>query len=100
MQKTNDRMGHMAHHDALTDLPNRVLLKSRLVQTIALAKRHNGKLAVLFIDLDRFKTINDSLGHGIGDVLLQSVAQRLLASIRTTDTVSRQGGDEFVETEE
>jgi len=96
IQKAKDQMGHMAHHDFLTGLPNRILLEERLVQAIALAKRHGTKLAVLFIDLDRFKTINDSLGHAIGDALLQSVAQRLLGSVRSTDTVSRQGGDEFV----
>ena len=96
VQKAKDQMGHMAHHDFLTDLPNRILLKERLIQAIALAKRHGIKLAVLFIDLDRFKTINDSLGHAIGDKLLQSVAQRLTSAIRSTDTVSRQGGDEFV----
>jgi diguanylate cyclase (GGDEF)-like protein len=96
VQKAKDQMGYMAHHDFLTDLPNRILLRERLIQAIALAKRHGVKLAVLFIDLDRFKIINDSLGHAIGDTLLQSVAQRLLTSIRSTDTVSRQGGDEFV----
>jgi diguanylate cyclase (GGDEF)-like protein len=96
VQKTKDQMEHMVHHDCLTDLPNRVLLMERLMQALALAKRHVTKLAVLFIDLDRFKTINDSLGHAIGDALLQSVAQRLSASIRSSDTVSRQGGDEFV----
>jgi diguanylate cyclase (GGDEF)-like protein len=96
IRKAKDQMGHMAHHDFLTDLPNRILLGEKLVQAIALAKRHGTKLAVLFIDLDRFKTINDSLGHAIGDTLLQSVAQRLKASVRSTDTVSRQGGDEFV----
>ncbi len=96
VQKAKDKMGHMAHHDFLTDLPNRILLKERLVQAIALARRHGKKLAVLFIDLDRFKAINDSLGHAVGDTLLQLVAQRLQSSVRSTDTVSRQGGDEFV----
>lgn len=96
IQKAKDRMGHMAHHDSLTNLPNRILLKERTVQALSLAKRHHSKLAVLFIDLDRFKTINDSLGHAAGDKLLQEVAQRLLDAIRSTDTVSRQGGDEFV----
>jgi diguanylate cyclase (GGDEF)-like protein len=96
VQKAKDQMGHMAHHDFLTDLPNRILLGERLDQAISLAKRHDAQLAVLFIDLDRFKTINDSLGHAIGDALLQAVAQRLISSVRRTDTVSRQGGDEFV----
>lgn len=96
VQKTKDQMIHMAHHDVVTGLPNRVLLKEKLDQALALAKRHRMKLAVLFLDLDQFKIINDSLGHSIGDQLLHSVAQRLMASIRATDTVSRQGGDEFV----
>ncbi len=90
------RMSHLAQHDGLTDLPNRILLYDRLTQAITLAKRRRKKLAVLFLDLDRFKHINDSLGHGIGDRVLQSVAERLRHCVRTTDTVSRQGGDEFV----
>ncbi len=90
------RMSHLAQHDSLTDLPNRVLLNDRLVQAIAMAHRHRQKLAVLFLDVDRFKYINDSLGHVIGDRLLQSIAQRLLACVRNSDAVSRQGGDEFV----
>jgi diguanylate cyclase len=96
VQAAKDQMGHMAHHDFLTDLPNRALLKERLAQAIAFSKRHHAKLAVLFIDLDRFKTINDSLGHAIGDLLLEAVAKRLVSSVRSTDTISRQGGDEFV----
>ena len=90
------KMSHLAQHDFLTDLPNRVLLNDRLTQAIALARRHGKQLAVLFLDLDRFKHINDSLGHAIGDKLLQSVAKRLTARVRSSDTVSRQGGDEFV----
>src|SRR2546430_14122393 len=78
------------------DLPNRVLLTDRLTQAISLARRTSEQLAVLFLDLDHFKNINDSLGHAIGDKLLQSVAQRLVACARHSDTVSRQGGDEFV----
>ena len=90
------RISYLAQHDNLTDLPNRVLLNDRLTQAMALAHRHRRKLAVLFLDGDRFKHINDSLGHVIGDRLLQSVAQRLLDCVRRSDTVSRQGGDEFV----
>jgi diguanylate cyclase (GGDEF)-like protein/PAS domain S-box-containing protein len=90
------RMSHLARHDSLTDLPNRFLLNDRLTQAMALAHRHGQKLAVLFLDIDRFKHINDSLGHDIGDRLLKSVAERLLACTRSSDTVSRQGGDEFV----
>ncbi|MHB8745948.1 MAG: diguanylate cyclase domain-containing protein, partial [Gammaproteobacteria bacterium] len=96
VQKANDKMGHMAHHDFLTNLPNRVLLNDRIAQAIVMAKRRGTTLAVLFVDLDNFKHINDSLGHAIGDLLLQSVAQRLCACVRGSDTVSRQGGDEFV----
>jgi diguanylate cyclase (GGDEF)-like protein len=96
IQRAKEQMGHMAHHDFLTDLPNRVLLMERLSRAIGLAKRRGTRLAVLFLDLDRFKVINDSLGHAVGDTLLQAVARRLLASVRATDTASRQGGDEFV----
>ena len=90
------KMSYLAHHDSLTDLPNRVLMHDRLVEAIALSDRHRRKLALLFLDLDRFKRINDSLGHVIGDRLLQSVARRLFTCVRSSDTVSRQGGDEFV----
>ncbi len=96
IRKTKDRLDHMAQHDFLTNLPNRVLFKERLNQAISLAKRHGTKLAILFLDLDRFKTINDSLGHAVGDSLLEAFAQRLMSSIRSTDTVSRHGGDEFM----
>jgi len=90
------RMSYLAQHDALTELPNRLLLKDRLTQAMAVAHRHHQKLAVLYLDVDRFKHINDSLGHFIGDGMLKSVAQRLLACTRNSDTVSRFGGDEFV----
>ncbi len=90
------KMSRLAQHDFLTDLPNRPLLNDRLTQAIAQAHRSHKQLAVLFIDLDHFKNINDSLGHLTGDKLLQSVAQRLTACVRSSDTVSRQGGDEFI----
>ncbi|MCW8908806.1 MAG: EAL domain-containing protein [Sedimenticola sp.] len=90
------KMTHLAQHDFLTGLPNRALLTERLAQTIGLASRHNKQVALLFLDLDNFKHVNDALGHAVGDKLLQSVAERLVASVRSTDTVCRQGGDEFV----
>ncbi|WP_158592257.1 putative bifunctional diguanylate cyclase/phosphodiesterase [Noviherbaspirillum sedimenti] len=91
-----ERVRHLSEHDILTGLPNRILLRDRLQQAIAAARRNRGKLAVLFLDLDRFKNVNDSLGHHIGDKLLQTVAERLKKCVRGNDTVSRQGGDEFV----
>ena len=90
------QMAHSAEHDFLTGLPNRMLLNDRIGQAIALAPRHTKNVAVLFLDLDGFKHINDSLGHPIGDKLLQSIAKRLVDCVRGSDTVSRQGGDEFV----
>ncbi|HWZ23671.1 MAG TPA: EAL domain-containing protein [Verrucomicrobiae bacterium] len=89
-------MSHMAQHDTLTNLPNRTLLQDRLTQAIATASRNDSRIAVLFLDLDGFKNINDSLSHATGDRLLQLVAKRLLAAVRTSDTVCRMGGDEFV----
>ncbi|MEO8682490.1 MAG: EAL domain-containing protein [Vicinamibacterales bacterium] len=90
------QMLHLAEHDALTDLPNRLLFNDRLTRAIALARRHQRRLAVLFLDCDRFKHVNDTLGHEAGDQLLQSIARRLTASVRESDTVSRHGGDEFL----
>jgi diguanylate cyclase (GGDEF)-like protein/PAS domain S-box-containing protein len=90
------KMAHLAQHDFLTGLPNRVLLTERLAQAIGLAQRRRKQVALVFLDLDYFKNINDSLGHAIGDLVLQSVAARLTAAVRATDTVCRQGGDEFV----
>jgi diguanylate cyclase (GGDEF)-like protein/PAS domain S-box-containing protein len=90
------KMSNLAQHDGLTGLPNRGHLNDHIAQAITVARRHGGKFAVLFLDLDHFKHINDSLGHPIGDKLLQSVAKRLTSCVRESDTVSRQGGDEFV----
>jgi diguanylate cyclase (GGDEF)-like protein len=90
------KMSYLAQHDFLTELPNRMLLNDRLTQAITSAHRHGKSLAVLFLDVDHFKHINDSLGHAMGDHLLKSIAQRLVGCVRSSDTVSRQGGDEFV----
>jgi diguanylate cyclase (GGDEF)-like protein/PAS domain S-box-containing protein len=91
----SEQLAHLAEHDSLTGLPNRLLFCDRLGQAISLARRHGGQAAVLFLDLDGFKKVNDSLGHAAGDKLLQSVAKRLLSCLRAPDTVSRHGGDEF-----
>src|SRR5205814_3211522 len=88
-------MEHLAYHDALTGLPNRPLFVDRLIVALAQAARSNQKLAVFFLDLDRFKDINDSLGHSTGDSLLKAVAERVRRCVREGDTVSRFGGDEF-----
>jgi len=90
------RLKHMIHHDSLTDLPNRSLFLDRLQQAITKANHHNRLVAVLFLDLDRFKNINDSLGHTIGDQLLQQLGERFRKTIREGDTIARFGGDEFV----
>ena len=90
------QMSFKAERDFLTGLPNRALLSDRLAQAMALATRHCKRLAVLYVDLDNFKDINDAFGHSVGDQLLQSAAKRLEQCIRHSDTVSRQGGDEFV----
>ncbi len=95
-QAMAQKMLHLAQHDYLTNLPNRLLLNDRLTQAISAARRSQQKLGVLFVDLDRFKHVNDSLGHAVGDALLVSIAARLVACVRRSDTVSRQGGDEFV----
>ena len=93
---SQQKMQHMAQHDALTELPNRTLLLDRVNQAIARARWHKRIVSVIFIDLDRFKTINDTLGHEIGDLLLQQLAARFIACVREGDTVARFGGDEFV----
>ena len=90
------KMSHLAQYDFLTGLPNRVLMEERLSQAIQFAHRYQKQVALLFLDLDYFKNINDSLGHSVGDQLLQSVSKRLTGCVRTTDTICRQGGDEFV----
>jgi diguanylate cyclase (GGDEF)-like protein/PAS domain S-box-containing protein len=93
--ETQERLHHLAHHDVLTELPNRAMFNDRLEQALARASRHDSILAVLFLDLDRFKNINDTLGHDLGDMLLQELALRLHACLRDSDTVARLGGDEF-----
>ncbi|MFZ6770477.1 ABC transporter substrate-binding protein [Undibacterium sp. Di26W] len=92
----NDKLAYLAHHDSLTSLPNRILFFERLAQGLALAKRNKTRLALMYIDLDRFKPINDSFGHAVGDVLLQQAAERMKHCLRDSDTVGRIGGDEFV----
>jgi diguanylate cyclase (GGDEF)-like protein/PAS domain S-box-containing protein len=94
-KQTQEKLNHLAYHDALTDLPNQVLFKDRLKQAIALSRRNDQLQAVLLLNLDRFKTINDSLGYTAGDQLLKSVAERLTSCVRESDTVARFGGDEF-----
>ncbi len=94
-KQAQERLNHLAYHDALTDLPNQGLFKDRLKQAIALSRRNDQLQAVLMLNLDRFKTINDSLGYTAGDRVLQSVAQRLTSCVRDSDTVARFGGDEF-----
>jgi diguanylate cyclase (GGDEF)-like protein len=95
-KRMEERVNHMAFHDELTSLPNRLMLSQRLDQALSRHRRAGTQLAILFLDLDRFKVINDSLGHEIGDVLLRQVADRLRAQSREGDTVARMGGDEFV----
>lgn len=95
-RKFENHLAHQATHDTLTNLPNRLLLFDRIQQAINQAKRNDSLIGIMFFDLDKFKIINDSLGHDIGDVLLQQVAKRLKKSIRESDTIARLGGDEFV----
>jgi diguanylate cyclase (GGDEF)-like protein/PAS domain S-box-containing protein len=95
-KSAEEQIEYLAHHDPLTDLPNRVLLRDRFLQAQGQAARSDARVAILFLDLDHFKLVNDTLGHPIGDRLLQAVAERLRRGVRETDTISRQGGDEFV----
>jgi diguanylate cyclase (GGDEF)-like protein len=96
LQESEERMRYQAQHDALTGLPNRWLLRDRLLQAALRAKRDRTAFAVLLVDLDNFKIVNDTLGHDVGDLLLVEVAQRLTGCIRERDTIARLGGDEFV----
>lgn len=94
-KENEERLAHLAHYDQLTNLPNRILFDDRLKQTLALARRTRSRLAIMFLDLDGFKAINDNLGHDAGDELLKQVAKRLDECLRSSDTVARFGGDEF-----
>lgn len=96
IKQFEERLSHLAHHDPLTGLANRILLEKRVSVAMRQAKLHARQLAVLFIDLDRFKNINDSFGHSVGDLLLKEVGSRIASAMRDVDTVSRLGGDEFV----
>ncbi|MFT3848309.1 MAG: EAL domain-containing protein [Propionivibrio sp.] len=95
-KEAQKRIEYLAHHDALTGLPNRLLLCDRMAQAQAQAHRMQSRVALMFLDLDRFKTINDSLGHPVGDALLKEIVERLKGCVRESDTISRQGGDEFI----
>lgn len=95
-KRAEEKIEHLAHYDYLTDLPNRALFVDSLVHCLAMAKRNSFKTAVLFLDLDGFKKVNDTQGHDVGDLLLRAVSKRLKATIRASDTVARVGGDEFI----
>jgi len=95
-RRTEERVAHMARHDALTDLPNRLLFSERFEQELARTRREGGRLTLMFLDLDKFKPINDTYGHAVGDLVLQEAARRMKSSVRISDTVGRIGGDEFV----
>jgi diguanylate cyclase (GGDEF)-like protein len=95
LKQTNEQITRLAHHDPLTGLPNRILFYDRLNQAIARARRDKEQLAVLFLDLDGFKPVNDMYGHDVGDALLCEAARRIVACVRESDTVARMGGDEF-----
>ncbi|MET0102230.1 MAG: EAL domain-containing protein [Sedimenticola sp.] len=96
LKQSEERLEHLAHYDPLTELPNRMLFQDRLTHAIAQCHRNNSQLALLFVDLDRFKSVNDSFGHEVGDRLLVAVAERLQRCVREGDTIARLGGDEFV----
>jgi len=95
-KRTEEKIAHLAHYDYLTDLPNRALFLDNLEHSVSLSKRNKLKVAVLFLDLDGFKKVNDTLGHDAGDLLLREVSKRLKVTIRASDTVARVGGDEFI----
>ena len=95
LTQRSQEFDYLAHHDTLTSLPNRLLFNDRLKQSLRHAKRDNGSVSILFLDLDRFKEVNDTFGHDVGDILLKTVAKRLKESVREVDTISRLGGDEF-----
>jgi diguanylate cyclase (GGDEF)-like protein len=95
LKVSNERIAHQAYHDALTDLPNRALFYDRLEQTLARSRRTGERFAVLYLDLDGFKTVNDTFGHDAGDAVLRMAAQRMTSCVRASDTVARLGGDEF-----
>lgn len=95
LKKTNEQVLHLAHHDALTGLPNRILFYDRLNQAIARGRREQDLVAILYLDLDGFKQVNDTRGHDVGDALLREAAKRITSCVRDSDTVARMGGDEF-----